>query len=144
MEIANRRVTEIGKCLYNRVHRRREVSSYMYCVTITPIGKNITHQELYNSFIEEIFRFKQVRETFFIFEDTNTHHMHGVLKTKQEYSFSRLFKTGGAFNFHIKNIGLNQWCQYMGKDLPKYVYVATRYHDIMNMHVEHILPRIFD
>ncbi len=141
MEFEERRVTELGQCLYRRVHARREVSSKWYCITVTPIGKDITHTELYNSFIEEIFKYKQVRETFFIYESENTNHMHGIVKSKQEYSFIRLFKKGGAFNFHIKNIGLNQWCEYITKTKPKFVQVGTRYSDIINLHVEHVRPR---
>ncbi len=139
MEIKDRRVTEIGQRLYHRVHHRREVASVWYCVTITPIGKNITHEELYNSFIDKIYEYKQVRETFFIYEVENTNHMHGIIKTKQEYAFTKLFKKGGAFNFHIKNIGLNKWCEYISKTKPKHVHVGNRYQDYLNLHVENIL-----
>ncbi len=138
MEIEDRRVTEIGQCLYRRIHSKREVQSKWYCVTVTPIGKNITHTELYNSFMEEIYKYKQVRETFFIYESENTNHMHGIVKSRQEYSFKRLFKKGGAFNFHIKNIGLNQWCEYICKTKPKYVHVGTRFADHLNLYVHHI------
>ncbi len=140
--VVERRVTEIGQYLYKRVHIKKEVQSKIYCVTVTPIGKNKTHQELYNSFMEDIYKYKQVRETFFVWESENTNHMHGIIKSKQEYAFRTLFKKGGAYNFHIKNIGLNKWCEYISKTKPKHLHVGSRFTDLVNLHVEYTKPRI--
>jgi len=126
MEHKVRRDTGIAFRLYKRVNAFICVTRHFYCVTVTPIGKDINHTELYNSFIEEITKYKQVTETFFIYESENTNHMHGIIKTKQKYSFKRLFKKGGAFNFHIKDIGLNKWCEYISKTSPKHVHVMCK------------------
>ncbi len=122
MEHKVRRVTEIGNKLYHRVHAHHRVSSYYYCVTITPKGNDMTHTELSAYFLEELMKYKQIKNYFLVYESENTNHMHGIIRTSQEYSFKRLYNKKYNFNFHIKDCPLRRWCNYMSKSYPDFFY----------------------
>lgn len=87
-----------------------------YQVTITPIGNNVTHRVLFDSFMREVGKYKCVKEVFLIAESINTNHFHGYVFTKDHCKFKNLFNKKHSFNFRLSHREEIVWLHYIFKD----------------------------
>ncbi len=111
MEIADRR-----KHLLKALRAfRSEKYTFLHQVTITPKGKNQTHNSLYASFNKELHKYKCVKAVFLIAEFENTNHFHGYVYTKDKCKFLNMFKNTHPFQFHLSKMPDLDWCKYILK-----------------------------
>ncbi len=94
----------------------------IYKVTITPRGKGVSHQELYQSFKRAIVSYKVVSGVFLIAERDNTNHFHGIITAKDNCKFLKMYSKRNPFGFHLSDAELYQWIKYMLKTQPTEFY----------------------
>ncbi len=122
--IASERKKEINAFrLTQRVRLNHRYCNVYYNVTITPKGKNKTHDTLLLEVRQAINGYKVVLDVFLIAESDNTNHYHGVIVCKDSCQFLKLFSKKNAFHFNIKTMPLNDWCTYCVKRDPTKVFL---------------------
>ncbi len=108
--------------LYRRIRTNNTYRKKYYCVTVTPVGKNRSHKDTLQAFIDETKKYKVIIDVFLIAERENTNHFHGVIVCKDTCQFKRLYSKNQQFNFRISNQNLGDWCSYCVKHNPNKVY----------------------
>lgn len=94
---------------------KQEKYTRSYQVNITPIGKNITHRALYDSFMKEVSKYKCVKAVILIAEFENTNHFHGYVFTKDICKFKNLYNKKHPFNFRLSHDEEIIWLHYITK-----------------------------
>ncbi len=92
-------------------------------ITITPKGKDKTHEEILNILKERACQTKSIRQILLVRESSTTNHFHGIIITSQA---SKLFKLNSKRNYHLHIVDYyddvrNTWINYIYKTNPKYM-----------------------
>ncbi len=91
----------------------------VYTVTITPVGKNKTHEDTMYHFNERVKLCKSVKNVILVREDQVTNHFHGLIISTQDSKLLKLYaKSCYTLDINIYNNINDHWCKYMYKHNP--------------------------
>ncbi len=114
--------------IHKYINKYREHPYYLaiYTVTITPKGKNKTHEETLAALQVRLNKISSIRAVYLVREAENTNHFHGLILLKQK---SKLIKLYNKRNYDIRirlyNNTTNDWIKYIMKGNPDYMDIYT-------------------
>ncbi len=106
------------------------ISSHQYCITITPKGKHVTHENLLKDFHKELLKLKCVISYWLIAEEENTNHFHGLIQTTIPCKFSNLCNKRSSVSVWIEDhqpLFNTSWVKYCVKSNPKTYFYYNKY-----------------